>query len=91
MSDVMDEIRSDARVRSLIGQLAALTGAPGKELVITALEERLARLAGPVTRDERVQHALAALAMRLPRARGEPEAPSQRELDHLLGYGEEGV
>jgi hypothetical protein len=91
MRDVLDEIRSDARIRSLIGQLAALTGTPSQQVVITALEERLARLSGPVSRDERAHHALARLTLRLPRDQGEQPAPSHRELDHALGYGKEGV
>jgi len=90
MDDVLRDIKTRAEVRALVQELAALTGVSEAHAVLVALEERVARLKGPVSREERIGRALATLRAR-PRSAGDGQLPGQLHRDRALGYGEEGV
>jgi hypothetical protein len=67
----------------------ALTGETKHEAMLVAVRERLARLKGPVSVEERTQHALA-LLRQLCGPRTGP-VPTRKESDRALGYRSEGV
>ena len=90
MQDVMKEIGTRARLRALTEELAELTGASAIDVVLHALEDRLARVTGPSTREERLGKVLAILRGSS-RFDGDGPVPSRREQDRTLGYGKEGV
>jgi hypothetical protein len=90
MNDVMAAIRAKVELRSLVQDLAELTGVPEDEALREALRDRLARLKGPASPEERVAHAIASLR-RGCSSRERELAPTDAEWDRALGYGKEGV
>jgi hypothetical protein len=90
MDGIPKDITVAVRVRSLLGELTALTGASEAEVVMIALEERAARLKGPVSREERIGQVLTAIGP-LSRPGRAAVAPDRSEHDRALGYGKEGV
>ena len=77
------------QLRLLVRDLAELTGADEEDAVLAALQDRVARLKGPATPEERVGRALATL--RHWGCDHEGRMPSQLRRDRALGYGKEGV
>lgn len=90
MDDLLRDVRMTVRARALMRELATLTGVSEADAVLIALEERVARLKGPVSREERIGRALATLRATT-RPTGGRTVPERRERDRALGYGEEGV
>jgi hypothetical protein len=90
IEDVLNDIKVRVRTRSLARQLASLTGLSKEEAVLGAIEERVARLTGPASREERIGRALATLDSER-RPHGDRRLPSREGRDRALGYGEEGV
>jgi len=90
MDDVMPAIRAKVELRALVCDLAALAGVSEDEALRAALRDRLARLKGPTSPEDRVAHAIASLRRGCaPRER--QRAPTEAEWDRALGYGKEGV
>ena len=90
MDDVMAAVRAKVELRSLVRELAELTGVSEDEALREALRDGLARLKGPTSPEERVAHAIASLRLGC----APPErrrAPTEAEWDRALGYGKEGV
>jgi uncharacterized protein with PIN domain len=81
MHDVMKEIGTRSRLRALTEELAALTGASEIEAVQSALEDRLARVKGPASQEERIGKALAILrsSSRLHREATRQEQPESTD------------
>lgn len=76
----------------LILDLIQVTGESEDEVVIVALQERLARLTKPVSKAERMQHVLTLLETSCRSVRKVPSQPlTRKEEDAILGYGPEGV
>ena len=86
----MKEIGTRSRLRAITEELAELTGASEVDVVLQALEDRLARMTGPSTREERLGKVLATLR-RSSRFDGDGPVASRREQDRAPGYGKEGV
>lgn len=94
MEDEFAEHRSSVQTRLLIRKLVELTGESEEQVVLRALEERVARLTGPVSKAERRQRVLNMLETSVWRFL--PAGESGRTLtgdehDKILGYGPEGV
>lgn len=87
----MGEIRTKVALQSLLRDIVTLTGASEADAALVALQERLARLKGPVSREERVTQALTTLRSAARFVDSPGQMPSGRERDRALGYGEEGI
>lgn len=87
---MLRHITAKVRTERLLRELAALTGVSEAEALLVAVEERVARLTGPATTEERVGRVLAALRAESRRG-GEATVPDGPARDRALGYGEEGV
>ena len=93
MEDEFEELRSKAHQDRLIADLAVLTGESADQVVLKALEERMARLTRPASPAERKQRLLNILDRSLwshMRGRSRP-ALTRNEEAEILGYGPEGV
>lgn len=83
---------ADVEKQLLIRDLIEVTGESADEVVIAALQERLARLTKPVSKAERVQQVLNFLETTCRSVRQAPNQPmTRKEEDAILGYGPEGV
>ena len=94
MEDELEVFRAEAHRNGLIREIAELTGESAEQVVLQALEERLARLSGPSSKAERKQHLLNLLETSVFRfaPRGQVgRTLTQEEQDEILGYGPEGV
>lgn len=94
MDDEFEERRARVYRERLIQALAELTGEDPDEVVLHALEERMARLTGPASQTERKQKLLNMLessVWRLGREGHLGDTISRDEEDQILGYGPEGV
>ena len=93
MSDPFEILQLRFRIQHLVEDIGALTGEPKDQVMVKALEERLARLKGPVSRAERRQRAFAALEglwSNRPTTKG-GASPTPEQENEILGYGPEGV
>lgn len=94
MEDELEAFRAEAHRNGLIRDIAALTGESAEQVVLQALEDRLARLSGPSSKAERKQHLLNVLETSVwcyaPRGQV-GRTLTQEEQDKILGYGPEGV
>jgi hypothetical protein len=79
----------ERRVRQVTLELQRLTGGAARQVLLDALEYRLAVLTGPMTTAERTQAAVARLSA-APGVRAR-RAPTVAEHARALGYGKEGV
>lgn len=94
MEDELKTFRAEAHRNGLIRDIAELTGESAEEVVLQALEERLARLSGPSSKAERKQHLRNVLETSVWRCapRGDlGRTRTREEQDEILGYGPEGV
>lgn len=94
MEDEFGGRRATVRRERLVRDLAMLTGEDPDEVVIRALEERMARLTGPASTRERKQKLLNMLessVWRLSRQDQLGHTIGREEQDTILGYGPEGV
>ena len=85
--------RTRTQVTALIQQIGGLTGEPREQIVLRALEERLSRLTGPTSAEERRRRVFNGLDTSLwsnlrPATAG---TLTKDEEDQALGYGPEGV
>jgi len=87
MEDVLRGITTRGRLLMLMRELAMLTGESEADALVATLEERVARLKGPATREERIGRVLAALRPEPPTAGRRLVSRIQR--DRALGYGKE--
>jgi hypothetical protein len=90
MDAIPKGVTTSVRLRSLLQELSVLTGVPEADALLAALEERVARLKGPVSREERIGRALQDLESSPRPSRARP-VPDRRQRDRALGYGKEGV
>lgn len=90
MDAIPKDITTSVRVRSLLQELSVLTGVSEADAILAALEERVARLKGPVSREERIGRALQAIES-WPRRPSVRPVPDRHQRDRALGYGKEGV
>lgn len=91
MKTAMPRAAWERRVREVTRALQSLTGGTQRQVVLSALEHRLAVLTGPASADERVQQAVMRLRQSSGSSRKSRPMPSLAERDHALGDGKEGV